>query len=94
MWPIPGYGFRLFQNRVINRARSDREHRLKSLDLDQAADPIDILARSGGRRVTDDYQVFPKLVKGPDGSFSCRFFLHGWRHVNAEGQVATPRAYE
>ena len=28
----------------------------------------------------------PELEKGPDGSFKCRFFLHGWRHVNSLAQ--------
>ena len=36
----------------------------------------------GGRRVTDFFEVFPKLVKGADGSFVCRFFLNGFRHTN------------
>ena len=37
----------------------------------------------GGRRVTDFFEVFPKLVKGDDGSFVCRFFLHGLDHTNS-----------
>ena len=45
-------------------------------------DPVEILAVSGGERQTDTLEVFPKITKAADGSFSCRFFLHGWRHVN------------
>ena len=89
--------FPLFQNRVINPRRPDRENYLQSLDLGPDADPIEILSTSGGRRVTDAYEVFPKLVKdSTDGSFSCRFFLHGWRHVNADAQnrLATLEAGE
>ena len=26
-------------------------------------------------------------LEDPDGSFSCRFFLHGWRHVNSDAQT-------
>ena len=79
--------FPLFQNRVINRRRPDREDYLQSLDLGPDADSIEILSRSGGHRVTDAYEVFPKLVKDSnDGSFSCRFFLHGWRYVSAPAQ--------
>ena len=50
--------------------------------MSEGADPVEILSVSGGSRVTDAYEVFPKLVKHEDGSFTCRFFLHGWRHVN------------
>ena len=78
--------FSLFRNRVINRRRPDLRDYLRTLDLTEGADPFEILSTSGGYRVTDAYEVFPKLVKGPDGSFKCRFFLHGWRHVNAGAQ--------
>jgi hypothetical protein len=33
-------------------------------------------------RVTDSFEVFPKIVCNPQGEFSCRFFLHGGRHIN------------
>lgn len=78
--------FPVFRNRVLNSRRPEREQHLRGMDLNPDADPIEILATSGGRRVTDAYEVFPKLAKGPDGSFSCRFFLHGWRHVNQRSQ--------
>ena len=78
--------FPLFRNRVINRRRPDRRNYLRALDLTEGADPFEILSTSGGYRATDAYEVFPKLVKGPDGSFKCRFFLHGWRHVNRGAQ--------
>ena len=78
--------FPLFRNRVINPHRPDREDYLRRLDLPTHADPFEILSTSGGYRATDAYEVFPKLEKGPDGSFKCRFFLHGWRHVNSLAQ--------
>lgn len=78
--------FPLFQNRVINRARPDLADYLGCLDLDEGADPIEILSTSGGSRVTDAYEVFPKLEKDKDGSFICRFLLQGWRHVNETAQ--------
>ena len=74
--------FPLFQNRVMNRARPDFTNYLNRLDLPEGADPIEILATNGGHRVTDAYEVFPKIEKDDTGSFSCRFFLHGWRHIN------------
>ncbi len=73
--------FPLFQNRVMNRARPDFANYLRSLDLPEEADPIEILSTNGGNRVTDAYEVFPKIEKDDTGSFSCRFFLHGWRHI-------------
>ncbi len=74
--------FPLFQNRVMNRARPDFNDYLQRLDLTEEADPIEILSTNGGHRVTDAYEVFPKIEKDDTGSFSCRFFLHGWRHIN------------
>jgi hypothetical protein len=52
------------------------------LDLPQTAEPAEILAVGGGYRATDNFEVFPKLERRPDGSFRCRFFLHGMRHVS------------
>ena len=83
--------FPLFQNRVINRARPDFADYLSYLDLRESADPIEILSASGGSRVTDAYEVFPKLEEDEDGSFVCRFFLHGWRHVNESAQKQIDR---
>ena len=78
--------FPLFRNRVINPGRLNREDYLRRLDLPSQADPFEILSTNGGYRATDAYEVFPKLVKTPDGSFRCRFFLHGWRYVNLGAQ--------
>ena len=78
--------FALFRNRVIAPGRPDREQHLRFLDLSQDAGPFEILSVSGGNRVTDPYEVFPRIVKSGDGSFACRFFLHGWRHVSQAAQ--------
>ena len=78
--------FPLFRNRVIAQGRPDRADYLGNLDLHENADPFEMLSVSGGYRVTDDYEVFPKLVKANDGSFVCRFFLHGWRHTSLPAQ--------
>lgn len=78
--------FALFRNRVIAPGRPDREQYLQCLDLSHNAGPFEILSVNGGNRVTDSYEVFPRIVKSGDGSFTCRFFLHGWRHVSQAGQ--------
>lgn len=78
--------FPLFRNRVMNRKRPDFADYLKSLDLSEEGDPIEILSVNGGQRVTDSYEVFPKIDKDDTGHFTCRFFLHGWRRVNQPAQ--------
>jgi len=74
--------FPLFKNRVISADRRDFSEYLKMLDLPDTAEPVEILEVGGGYRATDSFEVFPKIVRRADGFFSCRFFLHGWRHVN------------
>lgn len=79
--------FPLFQNRVLDPGRKDFADYLASLDLGPAsADPIAILAVSGGERQTDSLEVFPRIESHRDGAFRCRFFLHGWRHMSAASQ--------
>lgn len=78
--------FPLFQNRVMNRKRPDFADYLESLDLSGESNPIEILSVNGGQRVTDSYEVFPKIEKDETGCFTCRFFLYGWRHVDQSAQ--------
>ena len=78
--------FSTFSNRVMRPSRPDFKDFVDSLDLSEDTDPIDMLAVSGGHRVTDSYEVFPQLVKKPDGQFTCRFFLHGGKHVSQAAQ--------
>jgi hypothetical protein len=75
--------FPLFRNRVLGSDRADFLDYLKQLDLKpEEANPIAILAVTGGTRQTDNLEVFPKLERRADGTFCCRFFLHGTRHVH------------
>lgn len=79
--------FSLFRNRVPSEKRGDYAEFLSRLGLTvKEADPFEILAVSGGGRQTDNLEVFPKIHRRRDGSFQCRFFLHGWRHVNSASQ--------
>ncbi len=74
--------FPLFHNRVISSKRADFPEYIDWLDLTrEEADPISILSVSGGMRVTDNLQTFPKIEVGADGSFHMRFFAHGLRHL-------------
>ena len=78
--------FPLFQNRVMNPRRPDFARRLEYMDLPEHANGLDMLALNLGVRVTDAYEVFPKLARGDDGGFVCRFFLHGGKHTGPAAQ--------
>jgi len=54
----------------------------------EEADPISILSVSGGVRVTDKLQTFPKVEPDSDGNFHLRFFAHGLRYLNKDSQTA------
>ena len=82
--------FPLFKNRVISPKRGDFQEYIQWLDLDRGqADPVSILSVSGGERVTDNLEVFPKVTADAAGNFHVRFFLHGLRHL---GEAAIERA--
>jgi hypothetical protein len=83
--------FPLFKNRVISAERSSFAEYLRSLDLPETAEPVEILEVGGGYRATDNFEVFPKIERRDDGSFRCRFFLHGWRHVNPNARERIER---
>ena len=78
--------FTMFGNRTMRPSRPDFKSYLDSFALTEDTDPMDMLAISGGHRITDSYEVFPQLVKDVDSSFTCRFFLHGGKHVSRAAQ--------
>lgn len=79
--------FPLFKNRIMAAGREDFKDYVQQLGLDPAkANPLDILALTGGERQTDNLEVFPMIKRDKNGDFACRFFLHGWRHVNEAAQ--------
>jgi hypothetical protein len=78
--------FPLFKNRVLAPGRPDFQEYLKLLNLPEYADPVEILSVDGGYRATDSFEVFPKIVRREDGTFLCRFFLHGWKYTNEQAQ--------
>ena len=67
--------FPLFGNRIMSPRRSDYSQYMRMLDLPETANPMDALYASGGYRMTDNYQVFPRIERSRDGFFSCRFFV-------------------
>lgn len=86
--------FPLFGNRIMARGRPDRPAHLRDLDLPENAGPIDVLSANGGYRATDSYRVFPKILKGGDGTFAYRFFLRGWRDAPPPGPERVLRLKE
>lgn len=74
--------FPLFKNRVMPKARADFPEYLTLMGLAPGAGPMEILAVDGGQRVTDSFEVFPKIEPGEDGRIEYRFFLHGMRYIS------------
>lgn len=73
--------FPLFSQRIMSPRRPDYGQFLRQLHLSEGSTPWEQLARSEGRRTGDTVQVFPIPVVQSDGSTSCRFLVHGIRHV-------------
>jgi hypothetical protein len=78
--------FPQFRNRIMHSSREDFDAYVARLDLEEASGPreLSILARSGGRRTTDSFEVFSsplrESVEGP--LFDAVFFVHGARYVS------------
>ena len=47
---------------------------------------MNILARSGGKKVTDTFQIFSIPTKNDDGIFEINFFVHGLRYMPQSSQ--------
>ncbi|HEF8786609.1 TPA: HIRAN domain-containing protein [Providencia alcalifaciens] len=76
--------FPLFKNRLLSPRRPEYPHFIKWLGLDDdKIDPIDILARSGGLRSTDQLQIFKRIEFDSNGNFEHFFFLHGLSYLNS-----------
>jgi len=84
--------FPFFANRLLPRSRKDYAEFITSLGLvaDEAS-PIEILARSGGRRATDSVELFSlprndSTLQGEKRFVSYFFLLHGLSHMKACAQ--------
>jgi len=84
--------FPLFKNRLLSPRRPEYPRFINWLGLgEEVAKPIDILARSGGLRSTDQLQMFKKIDVDEGGNFEHFFFLHGLSYLN---QAANDRVSE
>jgi HIRAN domain len=82
-----------FQNRVMPRSREDYPVYIERLGFHEPPrDPLEILARSGGRKVTDSftYYLFPEpaAILSPEGQrrYKVCFFIHGMRYMQQAAQ--------
>lgn len=76
--------FPLFKNRLLSPRRPEYPSFIKWLGFEEdKVNPIDILARSGGLRSTDQLQIFKKIDVDSDGNFEHFFFLHGLGYLNS-----------
>jgi len=79
--------FPLFANRVPSAARSDYADFTTWLNVPTTErDPIVLLARSAGRRVTDNLELFPIPEADEHGECVFHFFAHGIRYATPQAQ--------
>lgn len=76
--------FPLFANRILNSSRPEYPTYLKwlALDSEKKTEPMQLLARSGGRRATDQLCVFPFPATNENGEMELFFLAHGLRYLD------------
>ncbi|PQJ84608.1 HIRAN domain-containing protein [Aliivibrio sifiae] len=75
--------FPLFRNRLLSPRRPEYPNFIKWLGLESSStSPIEVLARSGGLRGTDQLQMFKRVHLKKDNSFEHYFFVHGLSHLS------------
>ena len=78
-----------FAWRIRPRSRPDYAAYLQTIELDDAAvqvNPFILLARTEGRRVTDNFETFAKPV-AHNGQYNILFFLRGLEHFLTAGHA-------
>jgi hypothetical protein len=83
--------FPLFANRILNRSRPEFPCYLEWLGVDADASPLELLARSGGRRATDSLCVYPEVEPDETGWMTLHFFSHGLRYLAPDALAALDR---
>ena len=74
--------FPLFSNRLLPRSRPEYLKYLRWLSLPESErDPVAVLARSGGSRVTDTLEIFPLPEKDDNDQYQVYFLVHGLSHM-------------
>lgn len=75
--------FPLFANRILNKSRPEyRDYvRWLAMNPDKVNDPMQLLARSGGERATDDLYVFSHPEINDKGEMELYFLSNGLRYL-------------
>lgn len=74
--------FPMFANRVMPDSRPEYKQIIEFLDISENDNyPLAFLARSGGAKITDNFEIFcyPKLDE--KGDYNLHFFAHGLRYL-------------
>lgn len=75
-----------FDNRVMSPRRPDYPAYVRALDLSVGnAPPFEVLARTGGSRVTDTFHVVAEPTQDAKGRVRTVFLAHGVRHIAGAG---------
>lgn len=74
--------FPLFSNRLLDDSRPEYPDYVQWLGVDpKETDPMQLLARSGGKRATDELCVYPEPEQNEQGEIELFFFSHGLRYL-------------
>jgi hypothetical protein len=74
--------FPFFGNRLLSRSRREYSDFVQWVSGHEPSDdPVVLLARSGGTRMTDSLELFPKPELDEKGDFHLHFFVHGLSHM-------------
>ena len=74
--------FPMFANRVMPESRPEYRQTIEWLALaENQTDPLAFLARTGGAKVTDKFEIFCYPELDEKGDYNLHFFPHGLRYV-------------
>ena len=75
--------FPLFANRVLSSSRPEYPSYVRwlAVDPEQPHNPMELLARSGGKRATDELCVYPHPDVNENGEIELFFLSHGLRYL-------------
>lgn len=81
--------FPIFQNRLMPKSRPDFAAYFRWLGLTESrsAEPMYVLAASGGAKATDSLAMFSPPKRTSNNAFVMRFFCHGISHLLEESAV-------
>lgn len=78
--------FPLFANRILNKSRAEYPDYVRwlALNYEIKQEPMQLLARSGGKRATDELCVYPYPEHNEQGQYVLYFLSHGLRYLDPE----------